>query len=90
MLQTFGTMKSRYRCLHKIGGALQYKPLNCAKIFVSCVLLHNYCVQRRGPFVVDEIELADVLHATCDLTNAARQGQREAVMRELVQNVFTR
>lgn len=47
--QTFGLLKSRFRCLHKSGGSLQYIPQKCAKIIVACLLLHNYCVKRRIP-----------------------------------------
>ncbi|KAG0710936.1 putative nuclease HARBI1 [Chionoecetes opilio] len=47
--QTFGILKSRFRCLHKSGGALQYTPLKCCKIIASCLLLHNRCVRRRIP-----------------------------------------
>ncbi|KAG0712129.1 putative nuclease HARBI1 [Chionoecetes opilio] len=47
--QTFGILKSRFRCLHKSGGALQYTPLKCCKIIVSCLLLHNRCVRRGIP-----------------------------------------
>lgn len=47
--QCFGILKSRYRCLHKSGGNLQYTPTKCAKITMSCLLLHNYCIKRRIP-----------------------------------------
>lgn len=88
--QTFGTLKSRFRCLHKSGGALQYEPLKCAKIAVSCMLLHNYCIQHRVPLITDDIDLDDVPNPANELANAARHGQKEAVRREIVQNVFTR
>ncbi|XP_018007920.1 putative nuclease HARBI1 [Hyalella azteca] len=45
--QTFGVLKSRFRCLHKSGGNLQYDPLKCAKITAACLLLHNRCIKRR-------------------------------------------
>nr|XP_027220381.1 putative nuclease HARBI1 [Penaeus vannamei] len=48
--QTFGVLKSRFRCLHKSGGALQYTPEKCAKIVACCMLLHNICVKRGIPF----------------------------------------
>lgn len=47
--QTFGLLKSRFRCLHKSGVSLQYIPQKCANIIVACLLLHNYCVKRRIP-----------------------------------------
>lgn len=44
--QIVGEIKSRFRCLHTSGGALQYAPKKCAKIVIAC-LLHNYCIDRR-------------------------------------------
>ncbi|XP_064103412.1 putative nuclease HARBI1 [Macrobrachium nipponense] len=35
--QTFGVLKSRFRCLHNSGGSLQYEPKKCAKIAVACM-----------------------------------------------------
>lgn len=46
---TFGILKSRFRCLHQSGGALQYNPTKCAKIIIACMVLHNLCVKRRVP-----------------------------------------
>lgn len=47
---TFGILKSRFRCLSKSGGELQYTPSKCAKISVACMFLHNVCIKRRIPF----------------------------------------
>lgn len=52
--QCFGVLKSRFRCLHKSGGALQYIPATCAKITIACILLHNYCIKRRIPVPLDD------------------------------------
>lgn len=54
--QAFGVLKSRFRCLHKSGGSLQYSPTKCANITIACFLLHNYCVKRRVPVPVDDDE----------------------------------
>ncbi|XP_069978519.1 putative nuclease HARBI1 [Penaeus vannamei] len=48
--QTFEVLKSRFRCLHKSGGAHQYTPEKCAKIVACCTLLHNIRVKRGIPF----------------------------------------
>lgn len=59
--QCFGILKSRFRCLHKSGGNLQYNPIKCAKITMACLLLHNYCIKRRIPnpeeIVPDEVQI---------------------------------
>ncbi|CAL4091778.1 unnamed protein product [Meganyctiphanes norvegica] len=47
--QTFGILKSRFRCLHKSGGSLQYNPDKSAHIVVACLILHNMCIKRRIP-----------------------------------------
>ncbi|KAK4322220.1 hypothetical protein Pmani_007018 [Petrolisthes manimaculis] len=47
--QTFGLLKSRFRCLHRSGGSLQYEPRKCIKMVMACMYLHNKCVRRRVP-----------------------------------------
>lgn len=87
--QAFGVLKSRFRCLHRSGGSLQYEPLKCGKIAVACMLLHNYCVKRRIP-VQDELEdIAD------DPDDPPQQddhvdnvGQGYEVRQELIRNIF--
>ncbi|KAK3863791.1 hypothetical protein Pcinc_030470 [Petrolisthes cinctipes] len=54
--QTFGLLKSRFRCLHQSGGSLQYEPRKCGKIITACILLHNRCVRRRIPLPEAEAE----------------------------------
>lgn len=48
--RTFGLLKSRFRCLDKSGGVLQYKPQICCRITVACVVLHNYCMRHHVSF----------------------------------------
>ena len=43
-----------YRCLHKTGGCINYKPLKCFKIAVVCCLLHNICIDHNTPLDSDE------------------------------------
>lgn len=47
--QAFGILKSRFRCLHKSGGSLQYTPVKCSRIILACILLHNRCIRRDIP-----------------------------------------
>lgn len=47
--RSFGSLKSRFRCLDKSGGILLYKPEKVAKIVVACVVLHNFCTRRKIP-----------------------------------------
>ena len=53
--QCFGILKSRFRCLHKSGGALQYSPVKCACVAISCFLLHNRCIDRNVPLPEDDV-----------------------------------
>lgn len=89
--QTFGLLKSRFRCLHESGGTLQYLPHKCCKIVVACILLHNYCVQRR----IVNPEMLDLEDDDADDPPEAEHPQHRnalgvATRRELVDNVFTR
>lgn len=47
--RTFGTLKARFRCLDRSGGCLLYSPERCVNIIVSCLVLHNICVERNTP-----------------------------------------
>ena len=42
--RSIGRLKSRWRCLHSSGGALQYEPENCCKIIFTCIILENLCI----------------------------------------------
>ena len=44
-----GVLKSRFRCLHKSGGAMEFSPEFCAKIVVATAILHNICVHNAVP-----------------------------------------
>lgn len=86
--QTFGSLKGRFRCLHKSGGFLQYDPVKCGKIAVSCMLLHNYCVQRRIPVHEPLYDEEDVGHDNDDLHDNIGQGMVER--QRLIYQVFGR
>ncbi|XP_048257434.1 putative nuclease HARBI1 [Haliotis rufescens] len=45
--RAFGVLKSRFRCLHKSSGCLQFTPKKCAQIIMVAFKLHNFCVESR-------------------------------------------
>ncbi|XP_069494417.1 uncharacterized protein [Ambystoma mexicanum] len=58
--QTFGLLKSRFRCISRSGGALLYGHEKVAKITMACVMLHNMCIRWNVPLPPDvEIEEPD-------------------------------
>ena len=69
--QLFGILKSRFRCLHKSGGALQYAPEKVAKIAAACMLLHNRCRLRNIPDPTDRIPAMELLEADAAQHNPA-------------------
>ena len=82
--QTFGTLKSRFRCLHESGGSLQYHPEKCAHIAIACMKLHNICIQRRIPLnqpIVDDDDPEDEEYRGDVVNGLARR-------RALIENVF--
>jgi hypothetical protein len=46
---TFGIWKSRFRCIDKSGGAMQYWPQRCCKIITATAVLHNYAIRNGVP-----------------------------------------
>lgn len=42
--RTFRMLKSRFKCLDKSGGGLQYDPTKVSDIIVACCILHNISV----------------------------------------------
>ncbi|XP_053403112.1 putative nuclease HARBI1 [Mercenaria mercenaria] len=47
--KAFGLLKSRFRCLHRTGGVLQFRPGKCSQVVLACMRLHNLCVSRNVP-----------------------------------------
>ncbi|XP_052771219.1 putative nuclease HARBI1 [Mya arenaria] len=83
----FGLLKSRFRCLHRSGGALQYTPTKRCKIVVACVKLHNFCIENNVPFPADMMMDYDNdnAQAACQIAQQNEQGQ---VMRRRIVNMF--
>lgn len=77
-------MKSRFRCLHRSGGSLQYTPEKCAKIVISSMYLHNLCVKRGLPVpeeMVDEDDHPEEPHG-----GEHARGRGRAVRQEIINN----
>ncbi|KAJ1161478.1 hypothetical protein NDU88_001963 [Pleurodeles waltl] len=82
--RTFGLLKSRFRCLHKSGGALQYSPETTCRIVATCAILHNIATTRGIPVEIsdsDSDEDDDPIPTPlqpADRTSAAEGRQRSA------------
>ena len=86
--QTFGLLKSRFRCLDKSGGTLLYSPNFVCQIIAACCMLHNFAV-RKGL----EIDIRDDLTPQPDippLTEDTPSSEGAAVRRCLVECIFAR
>nr|CAD7199137.1 unnamed protein product [Timema douglasi] len=46
-----GVLKSRFRCIHKSMGVLEYTPSKCKDIIVAVCVIHNLCVNRNIPLL---------------------------------------
>ncbi|MCL4154174.1 UNVERIFIED_CONTAM: hypothetical protein GTU68_060049 [Idotea baltica] len=46
---TFGIWKSRFRCLDKSSGSMQYSPERCCKIITATAILHNIAIRGNFP-----------------------------------------
>ncbi|CAC5380115.1 HARBI1 [Mytilus coruscus] len=52
--RAFGVLKQRFRCLHKTGGALSYRPERSTNIIETCFRLHNLAVEKNIPLNLDQ------------------------------------
>ena len=51
--RSIGVLKSRFRCLCKeCGGSILFDKTSACEIIVSCIVLHNYCMDRNFPRTV--------------------------------------
>ncbi|XP_042889388.1 putative nuclease HARBI1 [Penaeus japonicus] len=87
--QTFGILKSRFRCLHQSGGTLQYSPAKCSKIISACLLLHNYCVKRRIPAPHEVVENDGDMGIQVQEQRIAGQVTGHAIRNELIRMRFS-
>ena len=47
--RSFGVLKARFRCIDTSAGTLLYAPLQCCRIVIAVVVLHNLCIDNRLP-----------------------------------------
>ena len=93
--RSFGIWKSRFRCLHKSGGNLQYSPERCVKIIAATAVLHNICREKSLPLLFEdkrdpdfgEIEQEEEDHVGDGVNIDAAADGRQA-RAELIQSVF--
>ncbi|XP_052234177.1 putative nuclease HARBI1 isoform X2 [Dreissena polymorpha] len=55
--RAFGLLKARFRCLHRSGGVLPFRPGKCMEVVVVCAKLHNLCLDLKIPFDNEEEEV---------------------------------
>ena len=48
--QSIGTLKMRFPILR---GEMRFKPHICAKIFMTCIILHNFLISTGAGFIED-------------------------------------
>lgn len=58
VVRTFGMLKSQFRCLDRIGGALLYSPRK-AQIVAVCCIFHNVALLHRLGKDATEVEAED-------------------------------
>lgn len=54
--KAFCNLKSRFRCLARHGGSLQYSPVKVSQIFIACCVLHNMALGFSTDIPVEERE----------------------------------
>ncbi|XP_069062044.1 putative nuclease HARBI1 [Pleurodeles waltl] len=54
--RTFGLLKSRFLCLNRSGGPLQYSPKTTCRIVAACAIFHNIATTRGIPAEICEPE----------------------------------
>ncbi|XP_041369909.1 putative nuclease HARBI1 [Gigantopelta aegis] len=79
--RSFGVLKSRFRCIHKTGGALAYSPLKCAKIIETAFRLHSKAIEDRIP-VLHGGEVVNRCHN--DILREHAQGNAQNIRARLI------
>ena len=67
-----GVWKSRFRCLHRSGGCMQFSPQFCCKIIIATGILHSLCIKNAVP---EPINLEQVAGLENNDDNEAEQDQ---------------
>lgn len=85
--RTFGSLKSRFRCLDRSGGVLQYSPEKGAQIILACCILHNLAVSRN-----QHVDILDDLESPPPVPPVSREENTEAGKRariKVINQYFT-
>ena len=84
--------KSKFRCIDKSGGALQYRPKKCVNIIVSTACLHQIDMKRGLPIPAEDVVLGcDEVADAADIGNDYRgeEGAEDRQTRQrLIDNKF--
>ncbi|KAM4706630.1 putative nuclease HARBI1 [Discoglossus pictus] len=85
--RTFGSLKSRFRCLDRSGGVLQYSPEKGAQIILACCILHNLAVSRNQDIdILEDLETPPPVPAISEEENT-EVGKKTRV--EVIDRYFT-
>ncbi|XP_046544619.1 putative nuclease HARBI1 [Haliotis rubra] len=84
--RAFGVLKSRFRCLHKSSGCLQFTPTKCAQIIMLAFKLHNFCIDSRldNPPALEEESAPEI-----DYVYQGPLNDGHRMRKELIQNTFS-
>ncbi|CAH2245384.1 Hypothetical predicted protein [Pelobates cultripes] len=87
MEKTFKLLKTRFKCLNKSGGGLQYDPTKVSDIIVACCILHNIAVQHNVPadFIVEKSRKL----AKMPDTEPEHSESAQAVRSRIIKNYFS-
>ncbi len=77
-----------FRCLHKSTGCLPFTPVKCSKIIMACFKLHNFCLSRNMPCVLDH-DIDDEENDDNCLPVTPSQNDGQSVRRNVIRDRFT-
>ncbi|XP_046563455.1 putative nuclease HARBI1 [Haliotis rubra] len=86
--RAFGVLKSRFRCLHKSTGCLPFTPAKSSKIIMACFKLHNFCLSRNMPCLVDH-DLDEDENDDNHFPDGSPQTDGQTVRRNIIRERFT-
>ncbi|XP_063801091.1 putative nuclease HARBI1 [Pseudophryne corroboree] len=74
-------LKSRFRCLSRRGGSLQYSPLKVSQIFVACCVLHNMALSHGLEVPVEEQEEGSEGEAEGEAKQQAQEARKQLLQK---------
>ncbi|XP_046543302.1 putative nuclease HARBI1 [Haliotis rubra] len=84
--RAFGVLKSRFRCLHKSTGCLQFSPEKCNAVIMAAFKLHNFCKDNNlpdPPMIMSETDNSTDYSVDTDLADGV------SIRRELIAKRFS-